>query len=192
MIAKRRTVVTFDVPLVVASQNCQLSQGSGRSCSRNAELSSRLDARLVLKLRKFNRRRDRGVLVAKRRTVVTFGRASCPRIPKLSTVTGIGKVVLAKRRTLLDVPLVLELQDFNQLSQRWGGSRSRNAELSSLLDLPLERGEERRGEERRGEERRGEERGERRKERKKEGKQRRGERRGKTRDEGIENRGKKR
>ena len=66
--------------------------------------------------------------------------------------------IIAKRRTVVTFG--------RQPSHGAGGSWSRNAELWSLLDLPLERGEERRGEERRGEERseeireEGEERGE--------------------------------
>ena len=41
------------------------------------------------------------VLVAKRRTVVTFGLASGLRVSEVSTVTGIGKVLVAKRRTVV-------------------------------------------------------------------------------------------
>ena len=81
------------------------------------------------------------------------------------------------------------LKSVNSHSQGSGGSWSRNAELSSLLDSPRERGKERRvdrrkergerrgeerGEERRGEERRGEER-----ERREEREQRREDRGGK-------------
>ena len=40
--------------------------------------------------------RDRGGLVAKRRTVVTFGRASCCGMSKMSSVTGIGEVPVTK------------------------------------------------------------------------------------------------
>ena len=52
-----------------ASQECQQSQGSGRSWSRNAELSLLLNSRLVAASQSVNP-------AAKRRTVVTFGLAS--------------------------------------------------------------------------------------------------------------------
>ena len=53
-----------DSRLVVASRKRQQSHGSGGSWSQNAELSSLLDSRLVVAIG--------GVLVAKRRTVVTL------------------------------------------------------------------------------------------------------------------------
>ena len=72
-----------------------------RKSSRNAELSS-LFTLSVPKVSTFTG--IGGVVVAKRRTVVTFGLVSSLRVSKVSTFTGIG------------------------------GSWSRNAELSSLLD----------------------------------------------------------
>ena len=42
-----------------------------------------------------------GVVVAKRKAVVTFGLALRLRVSKVSTVTGIGGVVIAKRRTVV-------------------------------------------------------------------------------------------
>ena len=66
-----------------------------RKSSRNAELSSlftfRTKASTVTGIG--------GVVVAKRRTVVTFGLVSGLRVSRVSTVTGIGGVVVAKRRT---------------------------------------------------------------------------------------------
>ena len=117
-------------------------------------------------------------------------------LPKVSTVTGIGGVLVAKRRTV--VTFGLAHGRVSKVPTLTGiGSWSRNAKLSSLLEscfvVKEERGErgesreerreetrekrgeekggerkrrgERRGEERRGEERRGERRGERREER---------------------------
>ena len=167
-----------------------------------------------------------GVVVAKRRTVATFGLASGLRVSKVSTVTGIGGVVVAKRRTVVTFGLAsglrvskvstitgiggsrgCETQNCRHFWTRLGSSRlksvnshrdrggswSRNAELSPLLDSPRvfasrerrEQGREERreeGGERRGERR--EERGERREER--------GERRGERREERREKREEKR
>ena len=58
-----------DLKTGAASQECQQSQGSGRSWSRNAELSLLLNSRLVAASQSVNP-------AAKRRTVVTFGLAS--------------------------------------------------------------------------------------------------------------------
>ena len=172
VVARRRTVVTFctrlvsarlksgnshkgsggswsrdaelsfllDSSCVFASQKCQQSQGSGGSWSRNAELSSLLDSSCVLGIG--------GVVVSRRRTVVTF----CTRLVSSRLKSG-------------------------NSHKGSGGSWSRDAELSSLLALPLERGEERG--ERRGEKRemRGEKRGEMREERREEREERREKRR---------------
>ena len=64
-------------------------QGSGRSWSRNAELSSLLDSSRVFASQKCQRSHAGigAVLVAKRRTVVTFGLVSGLRVSKVSTVT---------------------------------------------------------------------------------------------------------
>ena len=53
-----------------------------------------------------NSHRDRGVVVAKPRTVVTFGLVSGRRVSKVSTVTGIGGVVVAKPSTVVTFGLV--------------------------------------------------------------------------------------
>ena len=135
IVAKRRTVVTFyvlhykcvnshrdrggrgretqncrslwDSFRVFTSQQCQPSQGSWGSWSRKAELSSRNWTRLgSSRLKNVSSHRDRGVVVAKRRTVVTFGLVSGLRVSKVATVTGIGGVVVAKRRTVVTFGLV--------------------------------------------------------------------------------------
>ena len=67
MVAKRRTVVTFGIVSRLRVSKVSTVTGIGGSSSRNAELSSPF----------------------------TF------RIAKVSTVTGIGGVVVAKRRTLV-------------------------------------------------------------------------------------------
>ena len=74
-------------------------------------------------------------IVAKRRTVVTFGLALGLRVSKESTVTRIGGVAVAKTQncrhfwTGVGSPRLKSLN-----SHRIGGLWSRNAELSSLLD----------------------------------------------------------
>ena len=75
------------------------------------------------------------VVVAKPRTVVTFGLAFGLRVPKVSTVTG-GLVVVAKRRTVVTFGLAFGLR-VSKVSKVTVGSWSRNPELSSLLDLRL-------------------------------------------------------
>ena len=67
----------LDSSRVFASQKCQQSQGSRGSWSRNAELSSLLDSSPGLRVSKVSTVTGiAGVMVAKRRTVVTFGLAS--------------------------------------------------------------------------------------------------------------------
>ena len=66
------------------------SHGSGGSWSRNAALSSLLDASRFFVSEECQRSRIGGVLVAKRRTVVTFGRVSFLRVSKVSTITDRG------------------------------------------------------------------------------------------------------
>ena len=244
----------LDSCLVFASQKCQQSQGSGGSWSRNAELWSLFGLAFGLRISKMSTVTGiGGVVVAKRRTVVTFGLVSGVRVSKVSTFTGIRgvvvakcretqncryfwprlgssrlkesifteieRVMVAKRRTVvmfwicvwssrfksvnsqrdrggrgretqicrhfLDSCLVFASQKCQQ-SQGSGGSWSRNADLSSLLDLVAKRRREERGEERRE---KGEERGERRGER---GERRREEERRDRRGERKEDRGEER
>ena len=111
VVAKRRTVVTFGLVLHLRVSKVSTVTGIGGvvvSWSRNAELSSLLDSSCIFASQKCQQSQGSGgVVVAKRRTVVTFGLVSALRVSKVSTVTGIAGVVV---------------------------SRSRNAELSSLLD----------------------------------------------------------
>ena len=178
LVAKRRSVVTFGLILgrrvskvstitriggslsekssdldsrsIAASQKWQLSQGSGGSLSQNADLSSLLDSHLVAASQKCQQSQASEGSLSQNGKIVRFGLAFDRRVSKVSTVTGLGE------------------------------SWPRNAELSTLLDLLLERRERlEEGGERR-EERREEER-----ERKGQRRERRGERR-KEREEGGE------
>ena len=127
----------LDSSRVFASQKCQQSQGSGGSWSRNLELSSLLDSSRVFASQKCQQSQGSGgVVVAKRRTVVTFGLVSGLRVSKVSTVTGIRGVVVAKRRTVVTFGLVsgLRVSNVSTVTGIGGGSWSRNVELSSLLD----------------------------------------------------------
>ena len=90
-----------------ASQKRQQSQGSGGPWSRNAKRSSLLDSSRAFASQKCQQSRGIGeVVVAKRRTVVTFGLVSGFRISKVSTITGIGGVVVPKRRAVVTFGLV--------------------------------------------------------------------------------------
>ena len=119
VVAKRRTVVTFRLVWV------QQSRGSGRSWSRNAELSSLFDSSGIVECNSHGDRGGRG-----RET------QNCRRhVPKVSTVTGIGGVVVAKRRTVVTFVtfrlLCCRRVHKCQQSRGSGVSWSRNAELSS-------------------------------------------------------------
>ena len=112
------------------------SHRSGRSWSRNAELSSLLDSSRVFASQKCQQSQGLGgVVVAKRRTVVTFGLVSGFRVSKASTVTGRegrGRETQNCRHFWTRLgSLRLKSVDSHR---DWGGSWSRNAELSSLLD----------------------------------------------------------
>ena len=166
-------------------------------------------------------RECRGVLVAKRRTVDIFSTLRYTSVNNhrdrgilsrnmlslldsllvvafsgVSRVTAIGRVQVAKRRTVvtLNLRLVLASQKCQQ-SQVSEGSWSRNAESSSPLDLLLVRREERREERRERREKRREEKREEREERagesreKREREKERGERREDRREERRERRG---
>ena len=123
------------------------------------------------------------VVVAKRRTVVTFGLGSGPRVSRVSTVTGIGRVLLAKRRTVIilgrgsgprvsNVPMVTGIWGSGRETQNcrhfWtcpsrlkSVNRHNDLVAKSRTVVALERrARETRGDERRGDERRGKERGE--------------------------------
>ena len=99
-----------------------------RKSSRNAELSSLFTFRVT---------GIGGVVVAKLRTVVTFGLASGLRVSKVSTVTWTGGSWSRNPElsSFLDSPRVFASEKC-QASQGSGGSWSRNPDLSSLLDSP--------------------------------------------------------
>ena len=72
-----------------------------------------------------------GIVVAKRRTVVTFGCVSSLRVSKVSTVTGSGGVVVAKRRTVVTFGLVLRLRVSKLPTVTWiRGGRGRETQNS--------------------------------------------------------------
>ena len=105
-----------------------------RKLSRNAELSSFLGLRLALASQKSQQSRgSQGVVVAKRRTVVTFGLALRLHVLKVTTFAGIWsrKQNCHHFRACVWSP---RLNSVNNLGDR-RGSWSRNAELSSLFDL---------------------------------------------------------
>ena len=80
LVAKRRTVVTFGRVLRLRVSKVLTVTGIAGSWSRHAELSSLLDSSRVFASQKCQQSQGSGgVLVAKRRTVVTFGLASGER-----------------------------------------------------------------------------------------------------------------
>ena len=66
-----------------------------------------------------------GIVIAKRRTVVTFGLVSCDRVSKVRTVTGMARVVIAKRRTVVTFGLVFcdRVSEVQQSQAWWGRGR---------------------------------------------------------------------
>ena len=122
VVPKRRTVIAFGLACCPRISKVSTVTGIGAGCgretqncrcfwtrlrghmdwggswSRNAELSLLLDSPVVLASQKCQQSQGLGwVVVAKRRTVVAFGLACCPRISKGSNVTG----MVAKRRTIV-------------------------------------------------------------------------------------------
>ena len=69
------------LPLVVACQKCQQAQRSADSWSRTQNCRHFWTRVASSRLKSANRHRDRGVRGRERRTVVTFGLASCRRVP---------------------------------------------------------------------------------------------------------------
>ena len=132
IVAKRRTVVTFGLVSRLRVSKVSTVTGIRGSWSRNAELSSLLDSSRVFASQKRQQSQGSGGgVLAKRRTVVTFGLVSRLRVSKVSTVTGIvgvvslldssrvfasqksqgsGGVVVAKRRTVVTFGLVSRLR----------------------------------------------------------------------------------
>ena len=79
------------------------------------------------------------VLVAKRRTVVAFGLACCPRVSTVSTVTGIWRVLVAKHKTVVAFGLACCPRiSYSDNSHRHRASRGLETQnLLSLLALCL-------------------------------------------------------
>ena len=96
----------LDSSRVFASQKCQQSQGSGGAGRETQNCRHFWTRPGSSRLKSVNSHRDRGVLVAKPRTVVTFGLIPGLRVSKVSAVTGIGGVVVAKPRTVVTFGLV--------------------------------------------------------------------------------------
>ena len=87
---KSRTVASLDARCFFAFQKCQQSQGSGGVLVAKRRTVVTSGRVASSRFKSVNSLRDRGVLVAKRRTVVTFGRTLRLRVSKVSTVSGIG------------------------------------------------------------------------------------------------------
>ena len=108
----------------------------GRRSSRNAELSSLF---YVSYYKSVNGHRDRGgswVVVAKRRTVVTFGLVLRLCVLKVSAVTGIGGGPGRETQNCRHFWTRLASSRLKRANSHrdQGGSWSRNAEFSSLFD----------------------------------------------------------
>ena len=134
IVAKRRTVVTVYVSHYKSVNSHADQGGRGRETQNCRHFWIRLGSS---RLKSVNSHRDPwGVVVAKRKTVVTFGLVSGLRVSKVSTATRIGGVVVAKRRTVVTFGLVsgLRVSKVSTATGIHGGSWSRNAKLSSLLD----------------------------------------------------------
>ena len=161
VVAKPRLSSLLDSSCVFASQKCQQSQGSGVVVAK-PRLSSPLDSSRLFasgiggvvvakprtvrhfwtrlassRLKSVNSHRDRGGGGRETSTVVTFGLVLRLRVSKVSTVTGIGGVVVAKPRprTVVTFGLVSGLRVSKMSTVTGiGGSWSRNPELSLILD----------------------------------------------------------
>ena len=88
-------------PLLSSSQNCQQSRGSGGSWSRNAELSSLLGSSFVFAPQKRQQSRGSGGSWSRNAELSSLLGSSFVFVSKLPTVTGIGGVVVAKRKTVV-------------------------------------------------------------------------------------------
>ena len=129
LVAKRRIVVSgLRVSKLKSVNNHRDRGGPGRETQHCRHFWTRLRVSKVSTVAGIG-----GVLVAKRKPVVTFGLVPGLRVLKVSTITGIGGVLVAKRSIVVIFGLVFASQKCQQ-SQGSGGSWSRNADLSSLLD----------------------------------------------------------
>ena len=192
LVVKRRTVVTFGLAFGRRISNASSHKDAGR---RGRETQNRGHFWTwtwvwASHVKSVNSRRDGRVLVAKRRTVVTFGHglAFGRRISKLLTVTGIRGGFWsrnAEQSSRLELLLVLARREKTEERRKERGERreekrdrrGRRAEIprgERREESREETGERRADREQRREERgerreeRGEERGEKRKERKEE------------------------
>ena len=120
----------------------------------------------------------RGVVVAKRRTVVTFGLVLRLRVSKVSTVTGIGGFVFAKGRTVVTFGLAAGERKGERREEKreMRGENRGDRREKRRVDRRKERGERR--------QERGEKRGERREEMREERREEIGERREETEERG--------
>ena len=81
---------------------CVRKHAENQKNRRETELSSLLDSRWVFASQMCQQSQGSGgVVVAKRRTVVTFGLAFGIRVSKVSTVRGSGGVLVAKPRSVV-------------------------------------------------------------------------------------------
>ena len=135
IVAKRRSaVVTF---YVSHYKSVNIHRDPGGSWSRNPELSSLLDSPRVFASQKCQHSQGSGgVVVAKPRTVLTFGLASGLRVSKVSTVTGIrgGRGREAQNCRHFWTRLASSHLKSVNIHRDPGGSWSRNPELLSFLD----------------------------------------------------------
>ena len=98
IVAKRRTVFTFYVSHYKSVNSHRVRGGRGRETQNCRHYWTRLASPC---LKSVNSHKDRGVVVTKPRTVVTFGLVSRLPVSNVSTVTGIGGVVVARPRTVV-------------------------------------------------------------------------------------------
>ena len=169
IVAQRRTVVSFGLALGLRVSKVSTVTGIGGSWSRNADLSSLLDLRWVFASQKCQQsqgHRDRGGRGRETQTCRHFwtgvgssrlksvdshrgpggpGRETqscrhfCFHVARVSTVTEIGRVLVAKRRTVVTffgLAFGVRVSKVSTVTGI-GGSWSRNADLLSLLDLRL-------------------------------------------------------
>ena len=137
IVAQRRTVVTFYVSHYKSVNSHRDPGGRGRETYNCRHFWPRLGSSRLKSV-------DRGGSWSQNAELSSLLDSS--RLFASQTVTGIGGVVVAKPRTVVTFGLVLRFRVSKvkcQQSQGCGGSWSQDAELSSLLAVPLERGKER-------------------------------------------------
>ena len=167
IVAKRRIVVTFGLAFGPRVSKVSTVTGTGGVVVAKCRIVVTFGLAFGLRVSKVSTVTGiGGVVVAKCRIVVTFGLAFGPRVSKVSQGSGGGHG--RERQNCRHFWTCVWFSRFKSVNghRDRGGSSSRNAELSSLLDVVAKRRKEERGEERREKrEERGEERRERRGER---------------------------